>query len=452
MTGAPSRAEEGPLVSVEEARGRILGRISGALAVEDVLVTDSLGRVVAGEGRATTDLPPWDNSAMDGYAVRAVDLAGASEGTPIVLEIAGESAAGKAAGVAVAPGTAVRIATGAPLPDGADAVVQVELTTPLDRDGRAAGGRGRQADGPLPAKVAIHSPVAAGASIRRRGGDLAAGSLILVPGQLVRPALLGLAAGAGVVRVAVHRRPRVAVLATGDEIRPAGTALGPSGIPDANGPGLRAMATAAGAEVIDLGIALDRLDDVAARLRRGVAQADVVIVSGGVSVGPYDVVRTAFDAVGTIDLWRVAIQPGKPFAFGTAARPEGGSVLLFGLPGNPASSYVTFELFVRPAIRALAGLTDLFRPAEPGVLQEATTKSGGRRAYLRVEVERDAQGSPARDAAGRLMVHLAGSRQTAGQGSHVLSTLASADALAAVSESLEDVPAGTQVDVSWLDR
>lgn len=446
------QASEAPLLSVEDARGRILARISGPVASEDVLVTEALGRVVAAQARATTDLPPWDNSAMDGYAVRAADVAGASEDGPIVLEISGESAAGKAADVVVTPGRAVRIATGAPLPEGADAVVQVELTTPLDRDGRPAGQRGRQADGPLPAQVAVHSPVARGASIRRRGGDLTADSVVLAPGMVVRPALLGLAAGAGVVRVAVHRRPRVAVLATGDELRSPGTALGPNGIPDANGPGLRAMATAAGAEAIDLGIALDRLDDVTERLRRGVAGADLVIVSGGVSVGPYDVVRTAFEAIGSIDLWRVAIQPGKPFAFGIAPGPGGEAVLLFGLPGNPVSSYVTFELFVRPAIRRLAGLTDVLRPSEPGVLQEATTKSGGRRAYLRVEVERDAGGSPARDGDGRLLVHLAGSRQTAGQGSHVLSTLASADALAAVSETLEDVPAGTPVTVSWLDH
>ena len=209
--------------------------------------------------------------------------------------------------------------------------------------------------------------------------------------------------------------------------------------------------TASGADVIDLGIARDRLDDVSARLARGVAEADLVIVSGGVSLGPYDVVRTAFEAAGSVNLWRVAVQPGKPFAFGTAAGPAGRRVLLFGLPGNPVSSYVTFELFVRPALRRLAGLADVLRPSEPGILVEATSKSRGRRAFLRVEVERQPNGSPARDRDGRLIVHLAGARRTAGQGSHVLSTLGSADALAAVPEPLEDVPAGTVVDVSWLD-
>ncbi len=445
-------AGEGALLPVEAAREQILAAIAGPLPTEEVQITAALGRVVAVDARATTDLPPWDNSAMDGYAVLAADVSGASEAAPAVLQVVGEAAAGKPSTVTVTPGRAVRIATGAPLPAGADAVVQVELTTARTAQGSPAGGRGRQAVGPLPAAVAVHAPVALGTSIRRRGGDLATGSLVLVPGEAIRPASLGLAAGAGVVSVSVYRRPRVAVLATGDEIRATGEPLGPNGIPDANGPGLRAMAAAAGAEVIDLGIARDQLADVTERLRRGIAAADVVIVSGGVSVGPYDVVRTAFEGVGTINLWRVAVQPGKPFAFGTAQRPTGGSVLLFGLPGNPVSSYVTFELFVRPALRRLAGLTELLRPSEPGVLVEATTKSAGRRAYLRVEVERDAAGNPVRDRQGRLLVHLAGSRQSAGQGSHVLSTLASADALAAVAEPLEEVPAGTTVDVFWLDH
>ncbi len=450
MSSAGPAGDE-PLLTVEAARERVLAAVAGPLGTEQIPIVEALGRVPAAEARATTDLPPWDNSAMDGYAVRAADIAGATEEAPVVLEVVGEAAAGSAAGAAVRPGTAIRIATGAPVPAEADAVVQVELTTALDHDGTPAGRRGQQAEGPLPPRVAIHARVPDGASIRRRGSDLSQGSVVLTPGRPIRPAMLGLAAGAGVASVTVHRRPRVAVLATGDEIRAAGDTLGPSGIPDANGPGLRALAAASGADVIDLGIALDRLDDVMVHLRRGVAEADVVIVSGGVSVGPYDVVRNAFEAVGSIGLWRVAVQPGKPFAFGTAAGPGGDRVLLFGLPGNPVSGYVTFELFVRPALRRLAGLVDLVRPSEPGVLLDATTKSHGRRAYLRVEVERLADGRPRRDREGRLLVRLAGSRRSAGQGSHVLSTLASADALAAVPEALDDVPAGTIVDVSWLD-
>jgi molybdopterin molybdotransferase len=448
----PGLDQDDPMLSVEAARTRVLAAISGPLPAETLAIEAALGRVAAAEVRATTDLPPWDNSAMDGYALRAADIMSAGEASPVVLKVVGEAAAGGQGGVLEEPGCAIRIATGAPLPAGADAVVQVELTTPLASDGRPAGLRGHQAPGGIPAGVAVHAPVPAGASIRRRGSDLANGAVVLAPGTRLGPAAVGLVAGAGVAAIAVHRRPIVAVLATGDEIRPAGTALAASAIPDANGPGLRALATAAGADAIDLGIARDRLEDVVEHLRRGIAAADVVIVSGGVSLGPYDVVRTAFEAVGSIELWRVAVQPGKPFAFGTARREDGRRVLLFGLPGNPVSSFVTFELFVRPALRRLSGLTDLLRPSEPGILVEPVSKSLGRRAYLRVEVERRPNGAPARDPDGLLIVHLAGARSGAGQGSHVLSTLAAADALAAVPEAFDDAPAGTEVEVFWLDR
>ena len=251
-------------------------------------------------------------------------------------------------------------------------------------------------------------------------------------------------------RVLVHRRPRVAVLATGDEVRAPGEDLGPAGIPDANGPGLRALVTAAGAEAIDLGIAIDDLDDVLGRLRDGLAAgADAIIVSGGVSVGPYDVVKTAIETIGRIDLWRVAVQPGKPFAFGTAPRPGGGApVLLFGLPGNPVSSAVTFELFVRPAIRALAGRHDLLRPVDRAVLGEPVSKSHG---PPRVHPGRWPSATrPARPSATRAAasaVHLAG-----GQGSHVISALAAADALAVIPEADDTLPAGAEVALWWLDR
>ena len=440
------------LLRVEVARGRVLEAIDGPLPAEELAIEAALGRVAAARVVATTDLPPWDNSAMDGYAVHAGDIAAAGDGAPVILRIVGESAAGGLGGRLAEAGTAIRIATGAPLPLDADAVVQVELTTPLGADGSPAGPRGRQALDGIPASVAIHAPVAVGASIRRRGSDLSAGAVVLEPGVSLGPAAIGLVAGAGVGSIAVHRRPIVGVLATGDEIRAAGSVLGASGIPDANGPALRALAAAAGAQAIDLGIARDQLADVIERLRRGVAEADVVIVSGGVSVGPYDLVRAGFEAVGTIELWRVAVQPGKPFAFGTARRDDGRRVLLFGLPGNPVSSFVTFELFVRPALRRLSGYAELLRPSEPGVLVGAVSKSLGRRAYLRVEIERRPNGAPARDSEGRLLVRLAGARSNAGQGSHVLSTLASADALAAVPEELDEAPPGTDVEVFWLDR
>jgi molybdopterin molybdotransferase len=291
--------------------------------------------------------------------------------------------------------------------------------------------------------------VPVGGSVRDEGNDLRAGDVLLAPGSVITAAGVALLAGAGVEQLAVHCRPRVAVLATGDEVRAPGQPLGDAGIPDANGPGLRAQVIAAGAEPVDLGIATDDLDDVLARLRRGLdAGADALIVSGGVSVGPYDVVKTAMETLGRVGLWRVAIQPGKPFAFGTAERPGGGDqVLVFGLPGNPVSSAITFELFVRPAIRRLAGRRDLLRPADRAVLDEPVTKSHGRRAYLRVAAQRDNLGAPVRDGHGRVRVRLAG-----GQGSHVISALAGADALAIIPETDDSLPAGAEVALWWLDQ
>ena len=444
-----SEATGSRLATVEEARAAILGAIPGPLGEEAVPVGASLGRVLAREVVAGVTLPPWDNSAMDGYAILAGDVAGASEGEPATLAVSGEVPAGGVADRAVEHGSAIRIATGAPIPAGADAVVPVEQTTPLDATG-APGARGRDAVGPVPAAILVHGAVAQGAHIRRRGSDLVEGDAILAPGSAMTPAAIALASGAGLATIPVRRRPRVAVLATGNEVRPAGETLGEAGIPDANGPGLVALVETAGAEPMPLGIAPDDLDDVTARLRDALADgADAIVVAGGVSVGPYDVVKVAFEAVGEIGLWKVAVQPGKPFAFGTATRPDGGRTLLFGLPGNPVSSFVTFELFVRPAIRALAGRRDLLRPVDRAVLLDEVKTAANRRAFLRVTADRDDDGAPFRDDAGRVVVRL--SRGPAGQGSHVLSALATSDALAVVPEDVEVHRAGDPVALWWLD-
>lgn len=440
-------------MSVEEARAAVLAAIAGPTEPETAYLGEARGRILAENVVSLTALPPWDNSAMDGYAIRAADVAEASDDRPVRLAVIGEVRAGVAPDAAVARGTAIRIATGAAVPPGADAVVQVELTTPADAVGVPVGERGRDAAGPLPPAVLVHAAVAPGAAIRRAGDDLAEAATILHAGARLGPAAVALAAGAGHGTLMVHRRPRIGVLATGDEVRAAGRPLGPAGIPDANGPGLAALADEAGGEAETLGIAADRLDDVLARLRAGlVAGLDAIIVSGGVSVGPYDVVRAAFVEVGRMELWRVAVQPGKPFAFGVADRPDGGRTLLFGLPGNPVSSFVTFELFVRPAIRFLAGYPPerLVRPLDRAVLLDPASKSSGRRAFLRVVAERDAAGAPSRDDAGRVRVRLAGGGR--GQGSHVLSALAIAEALAIVPETVDSLPAGTPVDLWWLDR
>jgi molybdopterin molybdotransferase len=448
------------LLSVEEALERVFDAIDGSTAAEYAFLSEARDRVAAEAVSSPMALPPWDNSAMDGYAIRAADVTVATEDAPVTLEVIGEVRAGQAPETTLRRGTAIRIATGAPLPPGADAVIPVEATTPLDAAGAAAGERGRDATGPLPARIAAHEAIAAGWSIRRKGSDLGAGTRIVEPGTILTPAVIGLAAGVGMEGISVHRRPRVSILATGDEVRSRGADLGPAGIPDANGPALIAMVEAAGGYPNTLGIAADRFDDVRGRLCAGlVGGADAIIVSGGVSVGPYDVVRSAFEEFGAIDLWRVAVQPGKPFAFGTARAPgDDGTdpdrppTLLFGLPGNPVSTFVTFELFVRPALRRLGGYRDdaLFRPVDRAVLAEDVTKSHGRRGFIRVWVERDGRGSPTRDDRGRVRVHLSGG--AGGQGSHVLSALATADALAVIPEAHDSLPAGSEVELWWLDR
>ena len=434
---------------VEAAREAVLARVTPPAETETIATAGALGRVLARDAVAAVTLPPWDNSAMDGYAILAADVARAAESAPVRLEVIGEVPAGGVSSEHVRHGSAIRIATGAPIPPGADAVVPVELTTPLDAQG-APGARGRDALGPVPAAILVHGAVGQGQHVRRRGGDLEAGATILLAGSGLTPAAIALASGAGLAELAVYPQPRVAVLATGNEVRPAGTDLGAAGIPDANGPGLRALVAASGADPLDLGIAPDDLDDVVGRLHGALDQGvDAIVVAGGVSVGPYDVVKLAFEAVGEIGLWRVAVQPGKPFAFGTAPRPGGRHALLFGLPGNPVSSFVTFELFVRPAIRALAGRRDLLRPVDRAVLLDEVRTAPNRRAFLRVTAERADDGSPKRDDAGRVRVRL--SRGPAGQGSHVLSALAAADALAVVPEEVETHRAGDPVQLWWLD-
>jgi molybdopterin molybdotransferase len=443
---------EGRLLSVDEALAAVLAAIPGPTEAEWVPLADALGRVVAETVRSATDLPPWDNSAMDGYAIRSADVVGAADASPRLLEVLGDLPAGVVPVEEVRRGGAIRIATGGRLPGGADAVVPVELTTPAGTDGSPLRARGRDASGSLPPAVLVHAGVAEGGSIRRQGSDLHRGDSVLEPGTRIGPAAVAIAAGSGNDGLHVHRRPIVAVLATGDEIRPAGRPLGDAGIPDANGPSLMALVADAGGDPRSLGIAADRLADVRSRIAAGLAEgADVIIVSGGVSVGPYDHVRTAFGELGEIDLWRVAVQPGKPFAFGTAARPGGGApVLLFGLPGNPVSTFVTFELFARPALRRLAGHRRLLRPAERALLLDETSKSAGRRAFVRVVAERDERGTPLRDDRGRALVRLAGGPQ--GQGSHVLSALAAAEALAVIPETVDIHPARDELEVWWLDR
>jgi molybdenum cofactor synthesis domain-containing protein len=248
-------------------------------------------------------------------------------------------------------------------------------------------------------------------------------------------------AATGHAHIEVHRRPRVAIVATGDELAPIGEPLGPASIPDSNSEAIAAQVVAAGAEPVRLGIALDDAEAVRELLIEGILAADVLVATGGVSVGAHDVVKEVFEELGSLDLWRVAIQPGKPLAYGSAPRPDGGYCILFGLPGNPVSSFVTFELFVRPVLRRLRGeAATMGRPVVRAVLDEPVTKSRDRRAFLRVRI--DAEPAPS----GLHRARLSGS-----QGSHVVSALALANGLAIIPEGIPGLPAGAEVEVIRLD-
>jgi molybdopterin molybdotransferase len=416
------------LLRLEDALGRMLEGVE-ALPAEDASMGAALGRVLAEDVRARDALPPWDDSAMDGYAVRSEDVAAASAERPVVLRVAGEAAAGHAASTAVTAGTALRILTGAALPPGADAVVRVEDTDAAP--GVAA----------LPERVAIRVAVAPGASVRAAGSDLRAGDLVLGAGTPIASRHVAALVAAGRATVRVHGRPRVAILATGDELVPAGAPLEDAHIPDSSSPGIAAQVVEAGGVPEPLGIAADDRDAIRELLRSGVAAADVVVVCGGVSVGAHDEVRPALDEVGRVDLWRVAIQPGKPLTFGHATAPDGREVLLFGLPGNPVSSFVTFELFVRPVLRRLGGRRDgSGRAIIRARMADDASVDPRRRGFLRVTVGPSTPG-------GMPVARLAG-----GQGSHVLSALAAANGLAVVPEGMGRVDAGTELEVIRLDE
>jgi len=416
------------LLSLEQARARMLEDVL-PLRAESMPLAEAQGRVLAEDATALLTLPPWDNSAMDGYAVRAADVAGATAEQPVTLEVIGEVAAGHEPEATVVAASAMRVLTGGMMPPGADAIVKVENTDA--EQGVAA----------LPTAVAIRAAVDPGRDIRLAGSDMHQGDHLLPAGTRVGPAAIAVLAAAGHAHVNVHRLPRVGVVSTGDELTPLGDPLGPASIPDSNGASLAAQVLAAGAEPLRLGIAMDDREVVRERLLEGLMAADVLVVSGGVSVGAHDVVKDVFEEIGTLDLWRVAIKPGKPVAYGSAPRPDGGHCLLFGLPGNPVSSFITFELFVRPVLRRLRGDSgDQGRLVVRATLADEVRNSPGRRAFVRVSLTPD-QAQP-----GGWRAHLAG-----GQGSHMLKTLAIANGLAVIPEDSASTPAGTEVEVIRLD-
>ena len=378
------------MLTVEEALQQILSRIT-PLPTERVPLMSALGRALAETVVSGREIPPWANSSMDGYAVRAHDTAHA----PSRLAVVGTITAGAMPSREVRGGEAMRIFTGAPLPPGADAVIPQEDTEASD------------------GHVTLKRAVSAGAYVRPRGEDLRIGDTVLEPGTALGPAEIGLLATLGYSQVQVHRRPRVAILSTGNELAELGREPGPGQIPNTNSYSLFAQVLEAGDTPMNLGIAGDALDAIEQRLQWG-AGADVLLSSAGVSVGDYDLVKTALTRAGAeLHLWQVSMRPGKPITFGSLGRHA-----VFGLPGNPVSAMVTFELFVRPALRRLAGFTALHRLRLRARALSRIDNPGHRRGYLRVTLERDGTSW--------------GARLTGDQGSAILTSMVRADGLAVV--------------------
>jgi len=402
------------LVSLEETRDAILGAVP-RLPVEPCAIADAVGLVLAEDVITAEAVPPFANTAMDGYALRAADTDGASEDAPVRLRVVGELPAGHAPTAPVGPGEAIRIMTGAPMPDGADAVMMVERTA---RDGD---------DG-----VLVQAVAKTGDHIRLPGGDLEAGQVVFTAGTVLGPAHVGVLASVGAHVVPVYRRVRVGVLSTGDELVEQG-ALAPGQIRDSNRPMLLALAAAAGAEVIDLGLARDDEDLIVSVLEDAFTRCDAVLTSGGVSVGDYDFVKAALDRFGQLEWRQIAIKPAKPLAFGIVR-----GVPVFGLPGNPVSSLVSFELFARPALRSMMGYTECRRVEVVARAAHAFARRPDGKVHLdRVRVRWEGDGYVA--------------ASTGKQESNVLSATAAANGLALVPDG-DGVAEGAPLAVMLLDR
>ena len=402
------------MISVEEALERILAEIM-PLDVVQVPLAESLGQVLAQEVIAQEDMPPFANSAMDGFALLSKDSQPRG-GQPPRLRVTGGVAAGYVADHAVTGGTAIRIMTGAPVPPGADAVIQVELT---------------RSDDPQSEWVEILEAVAPGNNIRPAGEDMQHGQTILERGSEIGPWEIGILATLGWATVPVVRRPHVAILGTGDEVIDVDEPLQPGKIRNSNSYLLEAAVRRAGAVPHRLGVARDTVESLREKFTEAM-QSDLIITSGGVSVGDFDLVKNIMTEQGAINFWRINMRPGKPVAFGHI-----GKVPLLGLPGNPVSAAVTFELFGRPVIRKMSGHTRLLRPQIEVVVEDGVSDRAMRRHYVRARVEwRD----------GRYVAHTTGN-----QGSNIMTSLLNANALVIVPEGGVEVRPGDTAKAMMLE-
>ncbi|MEU3573033.1 gephyrin-like molybdotransferase Glp [Kitasatospora sp. NPDC036755] len=423
---APAAAR---LWTVDEHLADVLAAV-GPLPAIELQLLDAQGCRLDEDVVADGDLPSFDNSSMDGYAVRTADTDGATDAYPSVLSVVGDIAAGAGELPRVGPGQAARIMTGAPLPPGAQAVAPVEWTD----GGTGTGVAAAAMTAPVPdEEVRVLRPVAEGAHVRRRGSDVAAGTRVLEAGTRLGPAQLGLLAAIGRPTVKVRPRPRVVVLSTGSELVQPGEPVGPGQISDSNSFTLTAAAQDAGAIAYRVGAVPDDADRLRAVLEDQLGRADLIVTSGGVSVGAYDVVKEVFESYGGVDFRRLRMQPGKPQGFGRIGGAAG--VPLLALPGNPVSAYISFELFVRPVIRTMLGAAEVHRPVVRALCPAELRSPAGRRQFLR----------------GRYSAFYGTVEPVGGAGSHLVGALARANCLITVPEETTRLPAGSEVDVVLLD-
>ena len=429
-------------ISVSEALENILAEFAPLEPVE-VPLREALGLVLAEDVHSDIDIPPFDNSSMDGYALRAADLEGATPDAPARLRVAGYLPAGAAPGPDdfVGEGSAFRIMTGAPVPPGADAVVPFEETSE-GRELSAATlqpGQSRATSVSVGDDVLVYRSVGHGDFIRRAGEDVKRGQLVLSKGANIRPSEIGVLAAVGKASVLVHRRPRVAILATGDELVDVNEMPGPGQIRNSNNYAVEAQVRSWGAEAFNLGVARDSREHLLERLNEALdLRPDLLVTSAGVSVGDYDFVKEVLLALGSISMWRVRLKPGKPLAFGRLRGRDGASVPFLGLPGNPVSSMVTMELFGRPAILKMLGKTRLARPTVMARALESLDNSGGREHYMRGIVTQEK---------GEYVA-----RTTGKQESNILTSMSRANAFLVVGEETRRVEVGEMVRAMLLDE
>ncbi len=413
------------MLSVEEARDNILSMMS-VLNTVYIPLSDCLGHVLSKDISSIIDVPPWNNSAMDGFAVIANNTQGSSDSNPVKLNVIDSVYAGDMPNLKVSHNTAIRIMTGAPIPDGANAVVPFEQTNEIQQ----------QLNSKQLNTIDILKPVKENDYIRFRGEDIKSGDSIFTKGTILRPSEIGVLATLGFKEIPVIRKPKIAIISTGNELTTIGETIQPGKIYDANTYSIASSVEKYGGSPIILGIAKDNEESLNKLLDKAL-DCDILVTSAGVSKGDYDIVKNILSQRGNMEFWSVNMKPAKPIAFGWINKTHNEKLPLLGLPGNPVSAMVAFEQFVRPSILKLKGYTNLDKPTIHATLKNTIKNEDGRRMYIRVLVKKEGVDYYA--------------EATGNQGSHVLTSMAKANGLAICPENVLQIDSGQEIEVQMID-